>query len=88
MGILKMEILSKKAFVDGNPHTKTSTLRMAHGIHAFTTWPVRYPCFPLAARSVSCPSSPQIFFGCHTSSSVVTAAIELTEAITSTSQGP
>src|ERR1035438_5077248 len=40
-GILKMEILSRKAFADGSPQTKTSTLRMAQGVHAFRTSPVR-----------------------------------------------
>src|SRR5580698_9670915 len=87
-GILKMEILSRTALTEGSPHANTSTLKTAHGTHAFTTSPVRCPWVPLAARSASCPSRPQILFGCHTRSSIVTAAIEQTDAVTSTSHGP
>src|SRR5213592_3611641 len=38
-GILKIEILSRKALTLGSPHRNTSTLKMTHGVHALTTSP-------------------------------------------------
>src|ERR1700730_11124576 len=88
MGTLKIDSLSKKLFTDGSPHRKTSTLRMAQGTHAFTTSRELYPCWPRAVRSASCPCKPQIFLGCQLKSNTMSAAIEHTAAITSTSHGP
>ena len=39
-GILKIEILSRKALTLGSPHRNTNTLRMTQGVHALTTSPV------------------------------------------------
>src|ERR1700682_3331555 len=95
IGNLGAESALSRFFICGRPHTKTSTLRMAHGVQAFMTCARVKPCRTAldsaSAYDTVVPSRDvlvQTCFGCQILRNSVSAPIEQIAAITSTSHGP
>jgi hypothetical protein len=95
IGNLGAEIALSQVLICGSPHRNTSTLRIAHGVHAFTIWARVNPWRTAPASASACdtvaPSRDVLvhtFFGCQILRNSASAAIEQIAAITSTSHGP
>src|SRR5690348_21474 len=95
MANLGAESLLSASFACGSPQMNTSTLRIAHGVHALMTCARVNPCLTAIALASSwLTPSPSRVALVHTVAgrqifrNAASAAIEHTDATTSTSHGP
>src|SRR5688572_23685297 len=81
-------MLSSHAFICGNPHTNTRTLRINHGTHARMTSSRLCPGARSSVGASVSPGRSHVRAGCQIFRNRTTAPSEMTDDTTSTSQGP
>src|SRR5262245_40603613 len=91
------DIALSHVLISGIPHRNTSTLRIAHGVHALITCARLYfsvtAIAPALRKTCGAASASRVvlvqtFFGCQILRNSASAPMEQIAAITSTSHGP